>query len=44
MELACYLVDASSPNFKAFSKIIKEEKEATAQTLQALLPLTHVRL
>jgi Isochorismatase family len=42
--LARYLVDASSPNFRAFSKIIKEEKEATAQTLQTLLPLTPTRL
>jgi hypothetical protein len=35
---------ASSPKFKAFSNLIKEEKEATAQTLQTLLPVTNTRL
>jgi len=33
--------DASRPNFKAFSNVIKEEKEATAKTLQTLLPIRH---
>ncbi|KAF8485339.1 Isochorismatase hydrolase [Russula ochroleuca] len=37
-------VDASSPNFKAFSNVIKEEKEATSQTLQTLLPSRHAHL
>ncbi|KAH9991457.1 Isochorismatase-like protein [Russula vinacea] len=37
-------VDASSPNFKAFSNVIKEEKEATSQTLQTLLPTRHAHL
>jgi len=35
------IVDASRPNFKAFSNVIKEEKEATAKTLQTLLPTRH---
>jgi hypothetical protein len=35
------IVDASRPNFKAFSNVIKEEKEATAKTLQTLLPIRH---
>jgi len=34
-------VDASGPNFKPFSNVIKEEKEATTQTLQTLLPTRH---
>jgi hypothetical protein len=29
--------DASAPDFKAFSNIIKEEKEATAKAVEALL-------
>jgi len=37
-------VDASRPNFKAFSNVIKEESEATAKTLQALLPTRHALL
>ncbi|KAI0269036.1 Isochorismatase-like protein [Russula aff. rugulosa BPL654] len=37
-------VDASGPNFKPFSNVIKEEKEATTQTLQMLLPASHSRL
>ncbi|KAI0253156.1 Isochorismatase hydrolase [Lactifluus subvellereus] len=36
-------VDASDPRFKAFANVIKEEKEATAQTLQSLLPTAHTR-
>jgi hypothetical protein len=32
------VVDASRPTFKAFSNVIKEEREATAKTLQTLLP------
>ena len=35
------LVDASSPNFKAFANVIKAEKETTTQTLQTLLPVRH---
>jgi hypothetical protein len=38
------LVDASRPNFKAFANVIKEEKEATLQTLQTLLPTRHSHL
>ncbi|KAI0079736.1 Isochorismatase hydrolase [Panus rudis PR-1116 ss-1] len=34
-------VDSSQSNFKAFSAVIKEEKERTKQSLQALLPLRH---
>jgi len=37
-------VDSSGPNFKAFSNVIKEEKDATAQTLQTLLPTRHSHL
>ncbi|KAI9510967.1 Isochorismatase-like protein [Russula earlei] len=36
--------DAARPTFKAFSNVIKEEKEATVQTLQALLPTRHALL
>ena len=35
------LVDASSPNFKAFANVIKAEKETTTQTMQTLLPVRH---
>ncbi|KAH9030240.1 Isochorismatase hydrolase [Lactarius deliciosus] len=38
------LGDASKPNFKAFANVIKAEKEATAQTLQTLLPVRHAAL
>ena len=34
-----HLVDASSPNFKTFANVIKEEKETMTQTLQTLLPV-----
>ncbi|KAF8511197.1 Isochorismatase hydrolase [Gautieria morchelliformis] len=33
------MVDSANANFKPFAAIIKEEKEATKQTLQTLLPL-----
>jgi hypothetical protein len=39
-----FTVDSSGPNFKAFSNVIKEEKDATAQTLQTLLPTRHSHL
>lgn len=38
------IVDASGPNFKPFANVIKEEKEATTQTLQTLLPTRHSHL
>ena len=38
------VVDAHRPNFKAFSNVIKEEREATAKTLQTLLPTRHALL
>ena len=38
------VVDASRPNFKAFSNVIKEEKETTAKTLQTLIPTRHALL
>ena len=38
------VVDASGPKFKAFANVIKEEREATTQTLQTLLPTAHTRL
>jgi len=37
-------VDASRSDFKAFANIIKEEKEATTQALQTLLPTRHAHL
>ncbi|KAH9057731.1 Isochorismatase hydrolase [Lactarius vividus] len=36
--------DASNPSFKAFSNVIKAEKEATTQALQTLLPVRHAAL
>ncbi|KAF8583979.1 Isochorismatase hydrolase [Ramaria rubella] len=32
------MVDSANPNFKALARIVKEEKEATKNTLQALFP------
>ncbi|KAI0296060.1 Isochorismatase hydrolase [Multifurca ochricompacta] len=35
-------VESSSPKFKEFAKVIKEEKDATTRTLETLLPIRNL--